>query len=155
MATFPRSLAIIAAAAAIIGRRAADGSRAMPLPRIAIATGDPAGIGPEIALKAAINADVRALCRPLLVGDPVAVDLHARSAGLSPALHVVEDATNADWTDGTVYLLDARDGGNAPMKFGTIDAAYGRASRARGAPSRPPWPVTLKPLTLRRRPNGR
>ena len=39
----------------------------MPLPRIAIATGDPAGIGPEIALKAAINANVRALCRPLLV----------------------------------------------------------------------------------------
>src|SRR5215813_5310000 len=106
MATFPSSLAIIAAAAAIIDRSAADGSRAMPLQRIAIATGNPAGIGPEIALKAAINADVRALCRPLLVGDPVAVDLHARSSGLSPALHVVEDATNADWTDGTVYLLD-------------------------------------------------
>ena len=27
----------------------------MPLPRIAIATGDPAGIGPEIALKAALD----------------------------------------------------------------------------------------------------
>ena len=102
----------------------------MPLPRIAIATGDPAGIGPEIALKAAINANVRALCRPLLVGDPVAVELHARSAGLSPVVHVVEDVTDADWTDGKVYLLDAREGSNAPIKFGTVDAAYGRASLA-------------------------
>ena len=102
----------------------------MPLPRIAIATGDPAGIGPEIALKAAINASARALCRPLLVGDPVAVDLHARSAGLSPTLHVVENATDADWTDGTVNLLDARDGTNVPIKVGTVDAAYGKASLA-------------------------
>src|SRR5215475_4604162 len=124
MATFPRSLAIIEPATAIIGGRAADGSRAMPLPRIAIATGDPAGIGPEIALKAAINANVRALCRPLLVGDPVAVELHARSAGLSPALHVIEDAADADWSDRTVCLLDAREGSNAPIKFGTVDAAY-------------------------------
>jgi len=61
----------------------------MPLPRIAIATGDPAGIGPEIALKAALDARVRRLCRPLLVGDPSAVEMHARAAGLSPDLHVV------------------------------------------------------------------
>ncbi|MGB8564472.1 MAG: 4-hydroxythreonine-4-phosphate dehydrogenase, partial [Pseudolabrys sp.] len=67
----------------------------MPLPRIAIATGDPAGIGPEIALKAAINANVRALCRPLLVGDPAVVELHARAAGLSPNLRVVENAADA------------------------------------------------------------
>ena len=70
------------------------------------------------------------LCRPLLVGDPAAVELHARGAGLSPNLHVVENAADADWTDGTVNLLDARDGSNAPIKFGTVDAAYGRASLA-------------------------
>ena len=58
----------------------------MPLPRIAIATGDPAGIGPEIALKAALDARVRAACRPLLVGDPAAVEMHAKAAGLAPRL---------------------------------------------------------------------
>ena len=56
----------------------------MPLPRIAIATGDPAGIGPEIALKAALDPRVRDLCRPLLVGDPAAIELHAQAAGISP-----------------------------------------------------------------------
>jgi 4-hydroxythreonine-4-phosphate dehydrogenase len=103
---------------------------AMALPKIAIATGDPAGIGPEIALKAALDARVKALCRPLLVGDPAAVALHAQAAGLSPRLHVISDAGQADWSDGAVNLLDASDGANAPVKFSTVDAAYGRASLA-------------------------
>ena len=38
-------------------------------PIIAIATGDPAGIGPEISLKAALDPAVRAACRPILVSD--------------------------------------------------------------------------------------
>jgi 4-hydroxythreonine-4-phosphate dehydrogenase len=102
----------------------------MSLPRIAIATGDPAGIGPEIALKAALDMRVKALCRPLLVGDPAAVELHAQAAGLSPHLHVISQPGDADWSDGAVNLLDARDGANIPVKFGTVDAAYGRASLA-------------------------
>ena len=102
----------------------------MPLPRIAIATGDPAGIGPEIALKAALDARVRAACRPLLVGDPAVVEMHAKAAGLSPRLNVVAKAADADWSDGAINLLDAGDGSNVPVKIGTVDAAYGRASLA-------------------------
>jgi 1,2-dihydroxy-3,5-cyclohexadiene-1,4-dicarboxylate dehydrogenase len=102
----------------------------MPLPRIAIATGDPAGIGPEIALKAVLDPGVRRLCRPLLVGDPAAVELHARCANLSPDLRVVARIADADWSERAVNLLDARDSTNTPVKLGTIDAAYGRASLA-------------------------
>ena len=39
-------------------------------PRIAITVGDPAGIGPEIAAKAANDARVRDLCEPVLYGPP-------------------------------------------------------------------------------------
>src|SRR5579885_2737176 len=102
----------------------------MPLPRIAIATGDPAGIGPEIALKAALDRRVTAVARPLLVGDPAAVEMHARAAGLAPRLNVVAKAADADWNNGNVNLLDGRDGANAPVAFGKVDAAYGRASLA-------------------------
>ena len=41
-------------------------------PRIAITTGDPAGIGPEIARKAADDARVRDACEPVLYGPPAA-----------------------------------------------------------------------------------
>ncbi len=39
-------------------------------PRIAITVGDPAGIGPEIARKAAADARVREVCEPILYGPP-------------------------------------------------------------------------------------
>jgi len=102
----------------------------MLLPRIAIATGDPAGIGPEIALKAALDPRVQRVCRPLLVGDPAAIELHARAASLSPDLHLIQKVADADWSDGALNLLDTRDGNNTPIKLGTVDAAYGRASLA-------------------------
>jgi 4-hydroxy-L-threonine phosphate dehydrogenase PdxA len=52
-------------------------------PRLAIATGDPAGIGPEISLKAARDPAVLELCRPVLVGDRAVLELHARACGLT------------------------------------------------------------------------
>ena len=41
----------------------------MSLPTIAINMGDAAGIGPEIIMKALGAAEVRALCKPLVIGD--------------------------------------------------------------------------------------
>jgi 4-hydroxythreonine-4-phosphate dehydrogenase len=102
----------------------------MDLPRIAIATGDPAGIGPEIALKAALDPRVAAVCRPLLVGDPAVVDAHAKPAGLSPHLSVIAKVSDATWSNGAINLLDAGEGANAPLVFGKVDACYGRASLA-------------------------
>jgi 4-hydroxythreonine-4-phosphate dehydrogenase len=44
-------------------------------PRIGITVGDPAGIGPEIALKAASHPDVLAVCAPVLYGPSSAAEL--------------------------------------------------------------------------------
>jgi 4-hydroxythreonine-4-phosphate dehydrogenase len=38
-------------------------------PILAVSTGDPHGIGPEICLKAAVRPEVLDVCRPLLIGD--------------------------------------------------------------------------------------
>jgi len=43
-------------------------------PRIAITVGDPAGIGPEIARKAAADPRVLAVCEPVLYGPPAGVE---------------------------------------------------------------------------------
>jgi len=42
----------------------------MPLPRVAITVGDPAGIGPEIAAAAAADPRVREVCEPIVIGPP-------------------------------------------------------------------------------------
>jgi 4-hydroxythreonine-4-phosphate dehydrogenase len=47
----------------------------MSLPRIAITVGDPAGIGPEVAARAAGDARVRAVCEPVVYGPPDAAFL--------------------------------------------------------------------------------
>ena len=53
--------------------------------KIAIPVGDPAGIGPEIALKAALDPAVRAACDPILVCDPDLLARHAKACGLDAA----------------------------------------------------------------------
>lgn len=56
-------------------------------PIVAITMGDASGIGPEIIMKALARADVRALCRPLVVGD--AARLREAGAITGTALTVV------------------------------------------------------------------
>ncbi len=103
------------------------------LPRIAIATGDPAGIGPEVSLKAALDPAVRAICRPLVVGDIEAIRRHASAAGIAAPLHVVADVRAARWRDGAIEVLAVPFDGSADLRLGVNDAAYGRATLASAA----------------------
>ena len=77
------------------------------IPRIAIACGDPAGIGPEISLKAALDPRVRAICRPVLVGDRAVFALYGKTS--------------------EVEILEIK---HPKPKIGEIDPAHGRAAIA-------------------------
>ena len=97
----------------------------MNLPRIAIALGDPAGIGPEIALKAALDARVRRICRPVLVGDPHVLATHAALCGLAPRLAAFRSAAELRWEGDMLPLLAVA---AEPPVPGEIRAAHGRAA---------------------------
>ena len=69
----------------------------MSLPRIAITTGDPAGIGPEIAAKAAADPRVQTACVPLIYGattpfPPGTLSAGAGQAAYETILRAVRDA---------------------------------------------------------------
>src|SRR5712691_2045921 len=100
----------------------------MTLPRIAIAVGDPAGIGPEIALKAALDPEVRKICRPLLFGDRGALELHAAACGLRPKIDAFARAGEARWADGSVALAERRQFKPGELHIGTIAAPHGEAA---------------------------
>src|SRR5689334_17971607 len=51
------------------------------LPRIAITVGDPSGIGPEIARKAASDARVLEVCEPVIYGPTDPLELASYPAG--------------------------------------------------------------------------
>ena len=99
-------------------------------PSIAIALGDPAGIGPEIAIKAGFDPQVRALCRPILVGHESVVRFYIERLNPSIRLRRIADAAEAGAEPDMLDLLPAKAdalGGWAP---GRIDAACGRAALA-------------------------
>ncbi|MFN7928355.1 MAG: 4-hydroxythreonine-4-phosphate dehydrogenase PdxA [Blastocatellia bacterium] len=63
-------------------------------PLIGITIGDPAGIGPEVALKAAASEDVLAACVPILIGDAPYLTRWARSFQLSHNFAVLPPGTS-------------------------------------------------------------
>ena len=59
-------------------------------PIIAITMGDPCGIGPEIILKALARPEVRAVCRPLVLGDEEALRRALAITGLPQSILTCE-----------------------------------------------------------------
>src|SRR5437588_12905758 len=58
-------------------------------PRIGITMGDPAGIGPEVVLKAIVEEEVLAVCRPVIIGDAQLLAHNARTLDLQCGYEIV------------------------------------------------------------------
>jgi 4-hydroxythreonine-4-phosphate dehydrogenase len=98
--------------------------------KIAIATGDPAGIGPEISLKAALDSRVRAACNPVLVSDPDVLIRHAAACGIEARLRGIPNIDDADWSDDFVNVLLCSQPDTAKIALAKTSVAAGRASIA-------------------------
>ncbi len=99
----------------------------MRTPVIAVAIGDPAGIGPEIALKAAIDEGVRGQCRPILVGNGEILELYRARYGLPCAVRPIATPDEAEFAPGTVDVVDVDGPSLDQFSPGESDAACGRA----------------------------
>ena len=98
--------------------------------KIAIATGDPAGIGPEISLKAALDPAVRAACHPIVMSDPVVLDRHARACGIDLDMRVIDYAGDDDGADNRLTVLNCKQPTAATLPFGAVTPEAGQASIA-------------------------
>jgi 4-hydroxythreonine-4-phosphate dehydrogenase len=58
-------------------------------PRIGITMGDPAGIGPEVVLKAVAEEEVRDVCRPVIIGNAEVLAHNARTLDLQCGYEIV------------------------------------------------------------------
>src|SRR5262249_28424426 len=98
--------------------------------RIAIAAGDPAGIGPEISLKAALDPAVRNACEAIVVGDAGVLKRHAAACAIAAELRVVARAADGDWSGDAINVLGSTQPDITALDFGTYSAASGRAALA-------------------------
>ncbi|RME50041.1 MAG: 4-hydroxythreonine-4-phosphate dehydrogenase PdxA, partial [Caldilineae bacterium] len=97
-------------------------------PLLAITLGDPAGIGPEIILKALTHEAVFQQCRPLVIGDRRILERAAGWLNLKPQFELVMDPRTGLYTAGTVPLLDLGNANPAEIPVGRVSAAAGRAA---------------------------
>ncbi len=74
---------------------------------IGITMGDPAGIGPELSLKAFSKPELYNQCRPLLVGDQSVIDFYlAKHPELSLKINVIQQPGDGLYQYGTIDLID-------------------------------------------------
>jgi 4-hydroxythreonine-4-phosphate dehydrogenase len=98
------------------------------LPVIAITMGDPAGIGPEIAVKALLEKKIYQICRPLIVGDAVVFQQIIDLLKLPAKVNAISKATDARFEKGTIDIIDLKITDISQLQFGKIDAMCGEAS---------------------------
>ena len=99
----------------------------MTRPTIAITMGDPAGIGPEVIMKALALPGTQALCHALVIGDANRLRTAGRIVGVPLKVDALTDAKDADFSSKAVQCLDLK---LVPddLPFGKMSAAAGEAA---------------------------
>jgi 4-hydroxythreonine-4-phosphate dehydrogenase len=97
------------------------------LPRVAITMGDPAGIGPEVVLKAVAEQEIRRLCVPVIIGDAQLLAHTARTLDLQCGYDIVRkgEPIPEQLSEPLIFHLDNINGFIEP---GIESAAAGKAA---------------------------
>ena len=99
-------------------------------PLLGITMGDPAGIGPEITVKALAKRQIYDICRPLVIGDYAAMkNASEKITSLNLRLKRLdnENLTGGQFECGTIDLLDLDNVDMAKLVHGEVSAMCGKA----------------------------
>ena len=97
-------------------------------PRIGVTMGDPAGIGPEIVIKALARDEVRSLCAPLVFGDLACLRDAAGRLGLPGGAVGVSLAVGSDRAAPSIVVRQATDADLGGVRPGEVSPEAGKAA---------------------------
>ncbi|MBP6431221.1 MAG: 4-hydroxythreonine-4-phosphate dehydrogenase PdxA [Ferruginibacter sp.] len=100
----------------------------MTKPIIAITMGDPASIGPEIAIKALLQKNIYNICKPIIVGDAKVFQQIIDLLQLDAKINIITNVADAKFEFGKPDIFDLNNVDITKLKFGEIDAMCGEAS---------------------------
>jgi 4-hydroxythreonine-4-phosphate dehydrogenase len=100
----------------------------MNKPVIAIPMGDPAGIGPEIALKAILDPRVVEIANCVIIGDAGVIADAASFSGLHCRILRISSPSDGVCEAGTVNLIDLDNADMSAFRKGEVSGVCGRAS---------------------------
>jgi 4-phospho-D-threonate 3-dehydrogenase / 4-phospho-D-erythronate 3-dehydrogenase len=98
------------------------------LPTLALTVGDPAGIGPEIAARTAVEKAVISRARVLLIGDAHVVRQAVTLCGLRAGVRVIDDPALAGRAPDDIDVLDIGVAPAGAIAAGQISAVAGRSA---------------------------
>jgi 4-phospho-D-threonate 3-dehydrogenase / 4-phospho-D-erythronate 3-dehydrogenase len=97
-------------------------------PILGITMGDASGAGPEIAVKALADPRIRAVCRPLVIGDGDTYRQAARITGINTLIRSIEHPEEATFENGVIEVIDLHNIDLAKLEFAKIQAMAGQAA---------------------------
>ena len=97
-------------------------------PLIGIPTGDPAGIGPEVAVKALQVKELYELCRPFIVGDAGVIQHEMSTVNFDAAINAFSQINAGIHKPGTIDLLDMQNVDCSNLQKKQISRMTGKAS---------------------------
>jgi 4-hydroxythreonine-4-phosphate dehydrogenase len=90
--------------------------------------GDPAGIGPEITIRALSLKNLYDQCRPIVIGDFGTLIQEKKAYGLEPEIGAVDNIVDAQFKYGTIDLLDLNNVRIEELRMGETQSMAGKAS---------------------------
>jgi 4-phospho-D-threonate 3-dehydrogenase / 4-phospho-D-erythronate 3-dehydrogenase len=97
-------------------------------PLIAITIGDPAGIGPEVVLKALYSQEIYSICSPVVIGDVSVLNAATKFLNFPLALHLIENVSETGGNYGIIDLIDLHNLDWNNIKIGRVSRECGKAS---------------------------
>ncbi|WAH36354.1 4-hydroxythreonine-4-phosphate dehydrogenase PdxA [Alicyclobacillus dauci] len=102
----------------------------MQRPVLALTMGDPAGIGPEITVKAMLDQEVHNMSRSFVIGDVSVVEDALSFSGLTANVHKISSPAEANYEYGTIDVLDLDAIHAHDVAYGEVQESCGRAAFA-------------------------
>ncbi len=97
-------------------------------PLLAVTMGDPSGVGPEIIAKALADPETAGICRPIVLGDPAAMERAISITGVRLGMKLVTDEWGGSGvSENAVHILPLSELSVADMEFGRPSTAAGDA----------------------------
>jgi len=97
-------------------------------PVIGVTMGDPAGIGPEIAVKVLSKPNVYHSCKPVLIGDLGLLKKTAGELKIKTAFKTVSSPRDALGKESIIEIVDLRNVDLGALEVGKVSIQSGRAS---------------------------
>ena len=98
------------------------------MPIIGITMGDPAGIGPEVIVKALSRPEIYQWCRPLVIGDAACLEKSAKECRISVTINDLDQVEKAHFQPGVIDVLNLANVNHVQLQPGQASAMAGRAS---------------------------